>query len=250
MKYHIFLLLLLFSLSYSLSAQDNRINEYAGIRFDKSLQFGAIKHSNGLGLNTQYLIQRKVNRLILFNYEIISLKHPKESKVVNPIEDQALPYVYGKRFSAIPMRFGAGNQFIVADKETPSGIRISLNYHLGLDMTLLKPQYLWITYYFPETGRVKKLEKYDPENPVHANQNNIFGGAAFYHGFTDLETVFGLYLKTSISFEWNDSEDQYKLIETGFMIDAFPEPLPIFAYIDNSNLFFNFFVSLSFGKRW
>ena len=65
----------------TVKSQENTINEFVSIRYDKSFQVGALKHSNGIGLSLQYMVQRKVNRNILFNFEVFSLKNPKESKV-------------------------------------------------------------------------------------------------------------------------------------------------------------------------
>jgi len=243
------LIFLFFILSINVFSQENAINEYTSIRYDKSFQGGILKLSNGLGFSVQYKVQRK-SSIFLFNLDIYNLKHPKESRVVNPIEDAALPYVYGKIFSAIPVHFGFGNEFLIADKEVPNGIRIGFLYNIGIDMALLKPQYLWINYYYPEIGKIQRLERYDPENPIHANQNNIFGGSSFYHGLSSMESVFGTFAKVAFNFEWNKEEYSYKTLETGVLIDAFPEPLPIFGFIQNSKIFLNIYLALNFGKRW
>lgn len=245
----IFIYLIFFSI-IEVSAQDNKINEFTSLRYDKSFNAGFFVHSNGIGANIQYHFHRTVNRNLIFSFDLMTLKHPKETRVVNPVEDAAMPYVFGKVFSALPLRPGIGNQYIIADKEVPSGIRLCIHYLIGPNFTLLKPQYLWIYYYRPEIGKYRLLEKYDPENPVHANQNNIFGGSSFFHGFSEMEATIGIFAKTGISFEWNKEDDNYKILETGVMADFYPDRLPIFAYITNSMLFVNVYAQISFGKRW
>ncbi|HPD64468.1 MAG TPA: hypothetical protein P5265_09215 [Bacteroidia bacterium] len=242
--------IILISLGFSALSQDNSINEFTSLRYDKSISAGFEAHSNGYGINFQYFIHRTVNKNLLFSFDILSLKHPKETKVVNPIEDAALPYVYGKINSAIPLHFGFGNQFIIADKEVPNGIRIGFSYLIGPNFTLLKPQYLWIYYYRPDLGKYRVLEKYDPENPVHANQNNIFGGSSFFHGLSEMGSTFGAFAKTAFNFEWNKEDVSFKVLETGIMIDFYPQTLPVFAFIDNGKLFVNVYAQISLGKRW
>ena len=232
-------------------AQQNQINDYTVIRYDYILHGGALLHTNGFGLDVQYMLNRKVNKNLVFNLDITSLKHPKETKVINPIYDDAKAYIYGKLNAAIPVRLGIGNQFILADKEIYNGIRLTFNYSLGPSLTLLKPEYLNFIYRDPSTNKgYLKIEMFDPTNIWHLNQGNIYGGTSFFKGFEKVTARMGGFLKLHFGFEWGDYEEHFRIIETGVIIDAFPEPLPIFAFIENKYVFVNLFVNLNIGRRW
>lgn len=250
-KKHTFFLLLNLFFLHSVFAQENAINEFASIRYDNTFTYGAFIHNNGWGLNTQYLINRGVNKNFTFSLDMLTLKHPKETKVLNPVYSDARPYVFGKLNSAYVIRPGFGNQFIIADKENPLGVRVNIDFLLGASLAFLKPNYLEIRYIDPVTGKESiREEKYDPTNPTHINQSNIKGGAGFSQGFNELSPMFGGYAKLSFCFEWDDYETDFKSIETGLMIDAYPEALPIFAIIDNKNFFVNLFFKFNIGRRW
>lgn len=231
-------------------SQEDYINEYTTTSYKNALTYGITLHSSGWGLGLQYLSNHTSNRNYIVNLDILTLKHPKETKVLNPIYDNARPYIFGKMNSIILIRPGLGNQFILADKENPLGVRINLNFVGGVDVTLLKPVFLNLIYLDNMGQEVFKTEKFDPDNPYHNDQSNIKGAAPYFTGFGNLKMTFGLFLKSSLSFEWNEYEERFKVFEIGAMAELFPEPLPVFAYIKNKNLFVNIFANFSFGRRW
>jgi hypothetical protein len=237
-------------------AQDE-INKYATASYKNSFNGGLFFHTNGWGISLQYLANRTVTKNLLFNLDITTLKHPKETKVINPNYEKARPYVFGKINNILGIRAGLGNQFILADKETPKGIRINANFVLGANFALLMPVYLEIKHDrrgYPDTTEYieyKETEKYDPENdPNQDNQGNIYGGTSYFKGLFESKMAIGAFGKFGFNFEWNNFENTYKFLEVGVLVDLFPEPLPIFTYIDNKYLYLNFYLNLSLGKRW
>lgn len=231
-------------------SQNDRINEYTTTSYKNALTYGFTLHSNGLGLGFQYFNNHTFNRNIICNFDILTLKHPKETKVINPMYDNARPYVFGKKNSVILLRPGFGNQFIIADKENQTGIRINYNFVIGADIAMLKPVYLNIIYIDDNGYETFRSEKYNPDNVIHNDQNRIKGSASWFEGFGSLDFNYGLFLKTSMSFEWNEYEENFKTLEIGGMCELFPEPLPVFAFISNKNVFINVFANLSLGRRW
>ena len=246
----LFFLFFLMVFCLQVYSQEDRINEYSSTSYDNALSYGITLHSNGFGIGLQYLSNHTFNRNYICNFDILTLKHPKETKVVNPMYDNARPYVFGKMNSVILFRPGLGNQFIIADKENPIGIRINLNFVAGVDITLLKPVYLSIIYVDDFGVETIKTEKYNPDNPIHNDQNRIKGSSSWFEGLGSSKLVYGAFLKTSMSFEWSKNEETYRLLEIGVMGELFPDPLPVFAYIPNKNLFVNVFAHISLGKLW
>lgn len=244
-------ILLFLLIQSTLIAQQNKINDYTTIRYDHILHGGLLLHTNGIGLDLQYMINRKVNRNLVFNLDITSLKHPKETRVINPNYEDVKSYFYGRMNSIIPVRLGIGNQFIIADKEIYNGIRLTFNYALGASLTLLKPEYLNFIYREPLTNKgYLKVEIFDPTNEWHTNQGNIYGGTSFFKGFESLKARPGGFVKLNLGFEWGDYEEHFRMLETGVLIDAYPEALPIYAFIENKYVYLNFFVNLNIGRRW
>jgi hypothetical protein len=249
----VIILLAFVAICFTISGQNNEVNEFTAVYYKNGFNGGIILHSNGWGIGLQYLANRNVNRNLIVNLDITTLKHPKETKVINPGYDGAKPYIFGKINSIIALRPGIGGQFIIADKENPIGIRINTNIIAGVNVALLKPVYLEILHNTdPLTPwSEKKTERYDPKhNANQNNQGNIYGGASYFRGFSDISTQLGAFGKLGLNFEWNDFESNYKFLEVGVIVDAFPERLPIFAYIENKYIFTNLYLNFSFGKRW
>jgi len=247
------LFLLLFTNIY---AQDE-INQYATASYKNSFNGGFFLHTNGWGISLQYLANRTVNTNLLFNLDITTLKHPKETRVINPNYDAAKSYIFGKINNVIAIRAGLGNQFIIADKETPKGWRVNANFALGANFALLIPVYLEIIHDYRDpldSNHIipqRNVERYNPTpGSQQDNQGNIYGGTSYFKGLFESNMAIGAFGKFGFNFEWNDFENTFKFIEIGVLVDLFPEPLPIFAYVDNKYLFVNLYLNLSLGKRW
>jgi hypothetical protein len=237
-------------------AQDE-INKYTTAAYNNSFNGGFFLHTNGWGISLQYLANRTVNKNAIFNLDITTLKNSKETKVINPKYEKARPYIFGKINSVIGIRAGLGNQFIIADKETPKGIRVNANFIVGANFALLIPVYLEIKHDRRDTHdttliiEYKVTERYDPaKNPYQDNQGNIYGGTSYFTGLFDSKMAYGAFGKFGFNFEWNNFENTYKFLEIGLLLDVFPEPLPIFSYINNKQYYLNFYINLSIGKRW
>jgi hypothetical protein len=224
-------------------SQSSSINEYTTINYKNSFGAGPLLHTNGWGISGKYFLNRSVSKNLCFGLDIISLKHPKETRIIHSIYDDAKPYIYGKLNHIILLKPGLGNQFIIADIERPNGIRINFNFLAGMNIALLKPVYLSIL----RDNQIAQ-ERYDPE--IHESQGDIFGGASFFIGFSEIKTQFGAFGKASLSFEWSKHDDDVKGLETGVMIELFQEELPIFAFIENKQVYINLFLSFYLGKRW
>lgn len=236
--------LILFVVFTGHSDGQNYNNEYSTIYYKNSIIGGLVIHTNGLGTSLQYLNTKTAKKNYIVNLDIISLKHPKETKILNAIYDDAKPYVFGKLNSVILLRPGLGNQFIIADKENPIGVRVNTNFVAGASIALLKPVYLYIY----NENLIPKAVRYD--TLLHRDQGDIKGGAPYYKGFSEISSMLGFFIKYSFSFEWNNRDNQIKTLELGIIADYFPNSLPIFAYIENKDLYFNFYANLYLGKRW
>lgn len=238
---------------YSVSAQQKKDTgqQQADIRTEHQLKGGLIGHTNGWGIGVLYGRHKNkdVTNLYSFDY-LFALKHPKESKVVNPGFDQANPYVFSRKNALMAARFGIGRQTKIADKQEAIGVRIDWNYLVGPNLGLLKPNYIELLRDKDNGETVKETVRYKPQK--HNNQGNIFGGAPYVRGLGEISVKPGLSAKTSLSFAWGEERDQFKSIEAGIMVDAFIQRMPIFYFEKRKNkrIFVNLYASFSFGKHW
>ena len=91
------------------------------------------------------------------------------------------------------------------------------------------------------------VEKYNPN--IH-NQDDIYGRAPFTDGLTELKFRPGLYTKLGYCFEYAPIFENMKALEVGVALDAFPKEIPIMAFTKNKQLFFTFYITLMYGRKW
>ncbi len=219
--------------------------EEVDIRHNHSLKAGVLGHTNGWGIEVLYARNKTRSRNTLYHFDyLFSLKHPKETKIVNKQYDQASPYVFGRRNALMVARAGWGQQYRIAEKEENLGVRVDFNFTMGPNLGLLKPVYIEVIKEDSENQLERKVERYDPDK--HVNQAKIFGGASYLVGMSEIQFQPGLSSKVSLSFDWKE----FKSLEAGVMVDAFPRKMPIFAFVENKQLFINLYLSFSFGNRW
>lgn len=225
--------------------------EKSDIRYENTIKGGVIGHTNGYGITVTYgkHQSKDVKNLLGFDY-LFALKHPKEAKVVNPGFDQANPYVFSRKNALMVARFLVGQQRQIAEKQEAIGVRVDFNYMAGINLGLLKPDYIELLREKDNGQTIKETTRYRPQ--IHNNQGKIYGGAPYVRGLGNMAVQPGLTAKTSLSFSWGDDRQKFKSIETGLMVDAFPRRMPIFYFDDRENkrIFVNLFATFCFGKHW
>lgn len=249
-KKYFLLLLCVFSLN-GVNAQGEE--DYTEIKRQYALSFGIVAHTNGLGITSRLTKFGNIKSNTIYDLDIVSLKHPKEIKIVNQRYDDARPYVYGKMNSALNIKPAYGKQFILAEKREEIGVRVYANISIGPMLTALTPAFLEIIQFDSERNEItgSKIEKYDPD--VHSEQYLIRGGAPFLYGIRDLNFTYGLHNKTSLLFDWSGRDDKINIMESlevGIITDFYPDQLPILANYNNERFFTNLFVNITFGNRW
>jgi hypothetical protein len=219
-------------------------NKEGGIAYEKEWSFGAMAHTNGFGGNLQFTRFRHKGNFSLLDINIYSIFHPKEISLPNPDNQGSRPYVFGKLNQLMAFNAGYGSRIVLADQYVPGNIRINFNYSLGPLIGMLKPVIYEIQ--SPDPLLPDKFEKFNPNDEVQ--QSRIIG-SDWTRGFNQLTFLYGIHGKGSFSFEWGNREAHFFSLEAGCIIDAFPQEVPIFAYIKNQRVFTNLFLSFSFGKR-
>jgi hypothetical protein len=221
------------------------------ILYRKESSGGVTIHSNGLGIIFRHGTHATVKRKRMFEAEFVSLRHPKQYKITNEgVAGEARPFFFGKlNFVYIP-RIGFGRQQVIFGKAQTSGVEVRFNFFGGADLGFTKPVYLKIIHQNAnEIIGFWEVEKYDPENPLHQDPSNILGPASYFNGMDKMKFYPGAYAKMSVSFEYSTLHQKLAILETGVAFDAFVKGIPIMAYIDNDRYYFNFYISLLWGKK-
>lgn len=251
----IFLLYLVSFIACQVASAQSVVDEnedYKPVLYRNEQSFGIILHSNGWGINYNRGKHVTGFKKRMLEFDLVSMKHPKEVKTV--FDESAKAYVYGKLNTLSVLRASIGEQRLIFNRNSRQGIEVRLNYSLGTSIGITKPVYLEILIpidlvppidTFPPT--IVEIHKYDPE--LHFT-NNIRGRASFTNGLDELNFHPGIHAKFAMSFGYGYLDDDIKALETGMTVDLYPKDIPIMALIDNNSLYFNFYIKLLYGRKW
>jgi hypothetical protein len=192
------------------------------------------------GVNKTYFNSR------IFEVEFVSMKHPKQIRVINPYYYNAKSYVYGKLNHVYILRAGYGFKKLLNRKPYWGGIELRVLYMGGISLAFAKPVYL---YFWDETYSYVKEEKYNPDNYYH-NSEYIYGRAPFTDGLGELKVYPGIFAKAGLNFEFGALNSKIRALEAGGVVEYFPKAIPIMAFNPAQNFIVTFYLNFSLGKRY
>jgi hypothetical protein len=212
----------------------------------KELTGGVTIHNLGMGGN----IRRGTNKTFfnsrIFEVEVVSMKHPKQVRMINPYYYNAKSFVYGKLNHVYILRAGYGFKKLLNRKPYWGGIELRALYMGGISVAFAKPVYLL---FWDETISYIKEERYDPDNPYH-DEEYIFGRAPFVDGLGELKVYPGVFAKGGLNFEFGTLNSKIRALEVGAVAEIFPVAIPIMAYNPANSFIFTFYLNFSLGKRY
>jgi hypothetical protein len=230
-----------------LNAQDIPGVEEKGIVYRNVKTAGAFIHSRGIGLTYRRGKMETGFRSAMFDFSLLTMRHPKEIRSVNPFSDNAGGYVYGKLNSLLILRTGYGKHFILHPQGDKGGIETGFSIFGGASWGLIKPVYLTVFYFDDQFGVREKTERYDPEKHF---PDNISGRAPFTKGISESSLTAGLYGTIAMNFEFGKQQKNLRMIETGIAADAFARPVPMVAFNAKNQIFVTLFIRVMYGKLW
>jgi hypothetical protein len=246
-------------LMFTLSALAQPIPENEILLYKKMRQVGININTSGYGINTTFGRYSDASHLWLFGADLMFVKHEKETKTWNPVNDpNARPYYYGKLNNFYTLRAQVGRKKIVTEKLRHSGVQISYNWMIGPSLGFTKPVYLEIIYVDePNNQPYLEVEKFDPD--LHYI-DNIYGRASSLRGFDELKFQPGAFGKFSFTFEYSNERERLKGIEAGAAADLFSRRIPIMAIYDDESknpknhrlflsLYLNFFIGTKYDQK-
>ena len=243
----ILLFLGLYSISFS-QGNTSEADTSKGVVLRKELSWGFIAHTAGWGLNFRTARRITAFKKSALEFEIVSMKSPKEIKTINPYFNNSKSYVFGKLNSIYIIRGGYGIHKQLNRKPAWGGVEVRYFYSGGVSLGLAKPVYLYIlnftSIYYEYT---LSTEKFNPEEHF---LDNIYGRAPFTKGFGEMKFYPGIYLRGGFSFDFSNKHDKVRALETGFTLDLYPLPIPIMAFHNDYHYFLTLYLGIRFGKKY
>lgn len=246
-------ILLIFSITNSiciksLFAQGELDTEAKKLVFKNEKTFAFLLNSNGFGGNYRYAKRLDGFSKRLYDIEINTVKHPKETKTQNPYFDtNQRRYVFGKTNSFMNLRLALGKQKEIFSKFDKGGIAIIYFYSAGPVIGFLKPIYYEVLYPVDSSpyDYVIRTEKFNTS--IH-RVGDIYGKAPFSVGTNEIKIIPGFYTKFGISFEYGKSDKVVHSIDVGASIEAYTQKIIMMATEENSQILVSLFASYRFGK--
>lgn len=212
----------------------------------KEMAGGVVVHNLGLGVNFRLGRNKTFFNSRIIEIEAVSMRHPKQIRVINPLYYNARSYFYGKLNHVYMIRAGYGFKKLLNRKPYWGGVELRLLYLGGASIALAKPIYL---YFWDETYSYVNEERYDPDNYYH-NSEYIYGRAPFTDGLTETSIHPGVYAKAGLNFEFGQYNSKMRSLEAGAVVEYFPRAIPIMAKNPEQNFFVTFYIKFELGKRY
>lgn len=246
------LLLLILAVRDTAFSQAEELDGYDSIAdrvlLKKELTYGVTIHNLGMGLNFRKGINKTFFNSRILEFEFVSMKHPKQIRVVSAFYYDAKSYVYGKLNHVYILRAGYGFKKLLNRKPYWGGVELRVIGLGGISLAFAKPIYL---FFWDKTQNYvkKEPEKYNPNNPLH-DDDYIFGRASFFEGIGELKVYPGVYGKAGLNFEFGALNSKIRALEAGVAFEYFPVAIPIMAYNPAESFILTFYLNFSLGKRY
>lgn len=220
------------------------------ITYHKHTVYGVKLTSDGYGAFMEIGRANSIRKALLFQIDIAERKHPREDKQSNPFIPTS-PFIFGKINYFYPVKLGVQQQLLVGNKTNRNGVSVTANFGGGLSMGLVRPYFLEIS---DVGGGNRKTIRYESgDSLLFSNGTALRGasvsGAGFGKGWKQLKVTPGLYAKAGLRFDYGKYNEMVNALEVGISTEAYSKKVPQLVFSDPRQIFFNFYVSVMFGKR-
>jgi hypothetical protein len=212
----------------------------------KELTGGITLHNLGMGGNIRKGVNKTFFNSRIFEVEVVSMKHPKQVRMINPYYYNAKSFVYGKLNYVLMLRAGYGFKKLLNRKPYWGGIELRAIYMGGISFAFANQVYL---VFWDETISYTKVERYNPDNPFH-DEEYIYGRAPFFEGIGEITIYPGIYARGGLNFEFGTLNSKIRALEVGGVAEFFPKAIPIMAFNPEQSFIFTFYLNFSLGKRY
>jgi hypothetical protein len=224
--------------------------EEGALIYQKQISQGIHFNTDGWSIFYEKGKYKTITTTNLWWIEVGEHRHPKEERTPTASSVQGFiilsNYVYGKQNNLYDVKLGFGQQKLIGGKGNKNGVAVSAIYGGGITAGLLKPYYLQIQN--PSTQRQEDI-KYDNNNQLFLDPTVILGKGSFSKGFGEMQIVPGGHVKGALRFDYGRYNEVVSALEVGLKATYFSKKMPIMLLNDEKSLFFNAYISVTFGKR-
>jgi hypothetical protein len=224
--------------------------EEGALIYQKQISQGIHFNTDGWSIFYEKGKYKTITTTNLWWIEVGEHRHPKEERTPTASSVQGFiilsNYVYGKQNNLYDVKLGFGQQKLIGGKGNKNGVAVSAIYGGGITAGLLKPYYLQIQN--PSTQRQEDI-KYDNNDQLFLDPTVILGKGSFSKGFGEMQIVPGGHVKGALRFDYGRYNEVVSALEVGLKATYFSKKMPIMLLNDEKSLFFNAYISVTFGKR-
>jgi hypothetical protein len=153
--------------------------------------------------------------------------------------------VFGKINNFYQLKLGFGQQYLTGQKGNKNGVAVTVVYHGGLSLGLLRPYYLDVN---DSTGD-RQIKYSIKDSALFLDVSKIRGSAGIGKGWGEIKMRPGLYAKGAIRFDYGRYNEIVSGIEIGISIDVYSEKIPMLLFAKQRQVFFQGHIAFLFGKR-
>jgi hypothetical protein len=219
--------------------------EEGNLSYTKQSIFGIQLRTNGYGFFYEMGRRSSPRWTTVFTGELTEIKSDKEEKLGGSQNFFGNSFIYGKINNFYQFKLGAGRQYIFGQKGNKNGVAIIGTVQGGFDLGFLKPYYVDIQ----DSSGLDKTISYYQDSSNFLNPVAFYGSAGFGKGWNELKFKPGLFIKTSLRFDFGRYNESVSAIEIGMSLEAFAQKIQIMALNDPKQLFFQGHIAFVFGKR-
>lgn len=242
MKVIFSLCIFFFSITYLDVSAQGEIDEQQKILYRNERTIAGYLNTNGFGAGFRYGKNLNAFKKIIYDADLMYVKHPKEYKTSNAFNPAGRSFVYGKLNSFYVVRGGIGMQREAYRKYDKGGIAIRYFYSGGPSLGILKP--IYYEYYSNSVEPPERTVGKFPED----ERPTIFGRASLLKGIDELSYVPGVSAKVGVSFEFSKYDEVVHALESGAALDVYYKKIPIMTGNTNNFVFLTLYLSYRFGK--
>lgn len=227
-----------------------RQEEEGALIYQKQIAQGIHFNTDGWSVFYEKGKYKSITKTNLWWIEIGEHKHPKEERTPTASSAQGFiilsNYIYGKQNNLYNIKFGVGQQKLIGGKGNKNGVAVSAIYGGGISAGLLKPYYLQIQN--PTTQRQEEI-RYNNNDQLFLDPTIVLGKGSFSKGFNEMQFVPGGHVKGALRFDYGRYNEVVSALEVGLKATYFSKKMPVMLLNPEKSLFFNAYISVTFGKR-
>lgn len=221
--------------------------EEGALIYAKQNAFGFQLRTNGYGAFYELGKMKTRRKTNLYTVDLTEIKDAKEEKIPTTASffSIANPYIFGKINNFYQLKLGFGQQYLLGQKGNKNGVAVTVIYHGGISLGLLRPYYLEID---DSTG-TRKIRYTNEDSANFTDKSIIRGGGGIGTGWGQIKFKPGIYAKGALRFDYGRYNEMVSAVEIGISIEAYSSKIPILLFAKQKQFFFQGHIAIVFGRR-